>query len=360
MSVATSRTTSTAGLGLEPGPPRLRRGGVRRAVLLPVADPVAAAARLAVPGTDRWPQRRDRLRHRRVHAKMVRRFVLHRREWWPPSKRVLYVVQGGDGRGVGDCECVDADPFGGVAASGVGGDGHGGPRHAGLHAHTDHRFARRRACASAWRACCSTSSRPWPGTSSGAGTCTTRWRCSSAPRSSWCWSITLINGVLVRGFLAGANRVFQPQNTTTTARHRPADRSPNGRAAQRLSRHGTPSASRAATSSPPDRDADELTRRTGRPPRSRSGCTSGLQTADTDEQRIGGAAQRTRAHRRVRPQAAGDRSDHRHRVDQPGGRAVAGTDVQRRHRAGRIAVLLSAELDLVPRRPAEVDATPAG
>ncbi|HEX2402398.1 MAG TPA: alpha/beta-hydrolase N-terminal domain-containing protein, partial [Mycobacterium sp.] len=28
-------------------------------------------------------------------------------------------------------------------------------------------------------------------------------------------AVTLINGVLVRGFLAGANRVFQPQNTTT-------------------------------------------------------------------------------------------------------------------------------------------------
>ena len=30
-------------------------------------------------------------------------------------------------------------------------------------------------------------------------------------------AITLINGVLIRGFLAGANRVFQPQNTTTRA-----------------------------------------------------------------------------------------------------------------------------------------------
>ena len=29
--------------------------------------------------------------------------------------------------------------------------------------------------------------------------------------------ITLINGVLIRGFLAGASRVFQPQNTTTRA-----------------------------------------------------------------------------------------------------------------------------------------------
>ena len=36
--------------------------------------------------------------------------------------------------------------------------------------------------------------------------------------------ITLINGVLVRGFLAGANRVFQPQNTTTRAGITPTGR----------------------------------------------------------------------------------------------------------------------------------------
>ena len=61
--------------------------GVRRAVLLPVADAVAAAARLVVPGADRWHQRRDRLRHRRVRREVFRRFVLRRRAWWPPPKR---------------------------------------------------------------------------------------------------------------------------------------------------------------------------------------------------------------------------------------------------------------------------------
>ena len=34
-------------------------------------------------------------------------------------------------------------------------------------------------------------------------------------------AITLINGVLIRGFLVGANRVFQPQNTTTQGIHHP-------------------------------------------------------------------------------------------------------------------------------------------
>ena len=65
-------------------------------------------------------------------------------------------------------------------------------------------------------------------------------------------AITLINGVLIRGFLTGANRVFQPQNTTTRAGVT-QPRNPNGPAAQRLTRRGRPSGSRAATSSPPVR-----------------------------------------------------------------------------------------------------------
>ncbi len=61
-----SRTTPPTRLGVEPGPPRLRRHRVRRAVLLSVTDPVPAAARLVVCGADRWDQCGDRLRHRRV------------------------------------------------------------------------------------------------------------------------------------------------------------------------------------------------------------------------------------------------------------------------------------------------------
>ena len=66
-------------------------------------------------------------------------------------------------------------------------------------------------------------------------------------------AITLVNGVLFRGFLAGANRVFQPQNTTTRAGIVAAATSPNDPAAQRLSRPGTRWATRAATSSRPVR-----------------------------------------------------------------------------------------------------------
>ena len=59
--------------------------------------------------------------------------------------------------------------------------------------------------------------------------------------------ITLVNGVLLRGFLAGANRVFQPQNTTTREGV-VQPQIPKDQAAQSLSLRGTRWDSRAATS----------------------------------------------------------------------------------------------------------------
>ena len=64
--------------------------------------------------------------------------------------------------------------------------------------------------------------------------------------------ITLVNGVLLRGFLAGANRVFQPQNTTTRPRE--------GVVHRRIPKSGSPRSFAAwdslgyqgRTSSPPD------------------------------------------------------------------------------------------------------------
>ena len=86
-------------------------------------------------------------------------------------------------------------------------------------------------------------------------------------------AITLINGVLIRGFLAGANRVFQPQNTTTRAAiTQPLDlervRQPNvfrsvghvGISGPQLRRHR-----------PARLRADPAERQ--RPPKSPSGCT---------------------------------------------------------------------------------------
>jgi uncharacterized membrane protein len=97
--------------------------------------------------------------------------------------------------------------------------------------------------------------------------------------------ITLINGVLLQGFLAGASRVFQPQNTTT----REGVTQPT-----QLQRSGSPESfaawdtlgfqGRNFVAGGPD--VEELQRVNGRPAREPIRVYAGLQTADTDEQRI--------------------------------------------------------------------------
>jgi len=98
-------------------------------------------------------------------------------------------------------------------------------------------------------------------------------------------AITLINGVLIRGFFAGANRVFQPQNTTTRV----------GIIQPRLpERSGSPTSfapwdtlgfqGRNFVSTGPH--ADELTRLNGRPAKEPVRVYVGLNTADTDQSRM--------------------------------------------------------------------------
>jgi uncharacterized membrane protein len=98
-------------------------------------------------------------------------------------------------------------------------------------------------------------------------------------------AVTLINGVAVRGFLAGASRVFQPQNTTT----REGIVQP-----QQPERSGSPTSyapwdtlgfqGRNFVATGPD--ADELTRINGTPAKEPIRLYVGLQTADTDESRM--------------------------------------------------------------------------
>jgi uncharacterized membrane protein len=98
-------------------------------------------------------------------------------------------------------------------------------------------------------------------------------------------AITLINGVLVRGFLAGANRVFQPQNTTTRAgivQPRQAERSGSPTSYAPWETLGFQGRNFVATGP----HADELTRLNGRPAKEPIRVYVGLQTADTDESRI--------------------------------------------------------------------------
>lgn len=97
--------------------------------------------------------------------------------------------------------------------------------------------------------------------------------------------ITLVNGVLVRGFIAGASRVFQPQNAST----RPGITQP-----AQPERSGSPSSfadwdtlgyqGRIFVSTGPH--ADELAELNGRPAREPIRIYAGLATADTDEARV--------------------------------------------------------------------------
>ncbi|MGV0600556.1 alpha/beta hydrolase, partial [Mycolicibacterium pulveris] len=97
--------------------------------------------------------------------------------------------------------------------------------------------------------------------------------------------ILLVNGVLIRGFLAGANRVFQPQNTTT----REGITQP-----LEPERSGSPDSfapwdtlgyqGRNFVGTGPD--VDELTQLNRAPAQVPIRVYVGLQTADTDEQRM--------------------------------------------------------------------------
>jgi len=98
-------------------------------------------------------------------------------------------------------------------------------------------------------------------------------------------AITLINGVLVRGFLAGANRVFQPQNTTTRAgvvQPVQPERSGSPTSFAPWETLGFQGRNFVATGP----HADELTRLNGKPAKEPIRVYVGLNTADTDESRM--------------------------------------------------------------------------
>lgn len=97
--------------------------------------------------------------------------------------------------------------------------------------------------------------------------------------------LTLVNGVLFRGFLAGASRVFQPQNTTTRAGlEQPTDpeRSGSPESFARWDTLGYQGRNFVATGP----DAGELTRLNGRPAKEPIRVYAGLQSAATDLGRL--------------------------------------------------------------------------
>lgn len=97
--------------------------------------------------------------------------------------------------------------------------------------------------------------------------------------------LTLINGVLFRGFLLGASRVFQPQNATTRAGiEQPVapERSGSPSSFAQWDTLGYQGRNFVATGP----DVEELERVNGRPAREPIRVYAGLHTADTDEGRI--------------------------------------------------------------------------
>jgi uncharacterized membrane protein len=92
--------------------------------------------------------------------------------------------------------------------------------------------------------------------------------------------ITLINGVLYRGFLAGASRVFQPQNSTTRAGiHQPMEPERSGSPTSLAAWDTLGFEGRNFVATGPDLDA--LARVNGRPAKEPIRVYAGLQTADT-------------------------------------------------------------------------------
>jgi uncharacterized membrane protein len=97
--------------------------------------------------------------------------------------------------------------------------------------------------------------------------------------------ITLVNGVLLRGFLAGASRVFQPQNTTTRdGIVAPTEPQRSGSPDSFASWDSLGFQGRNFVASGPH--VAELEAVNGRPAREPIRVYAGLQTADTDRQRI--------------------------------------------------------------------------
>ncbi len=179
---------------------------------------------------------------------------------------------------------ADADPRRGLAAAGLGVDGHGRPRHAGLSAHPDHRGRggrradRHGTVAPRHRATAGQVVHP---------------ALASAPEVAQFIGtaivvvlvVMLVNGVAYRGFLAGASRVFQPQNSTTREGvSQPTEPERSGSPASFAAWDSLGFQGRNFVASGP-RPA-ELEKLNGAPAREPIRVYAGLHTADSDDQRV--------------------------------------------------------------------------
>lgn len=217
-------------------------------------------------------------------AKMLRRFVLRRRVWWPPSRRVLWTAET-----VTVLLALTACVLMVIPAaawqrqvSGV----------MGLEGPTTFGYLRTLVLAAFVGAVCVATARVLLDIiKTMARYFIRRWHLHDevalfiGTAIVVVLAITLINGVLVRGFLAGANRVFQPQNTTTRAgivQPLEPERSGSPESFAAWDTLGYQGRNFVATGP----HADELTEINGAPAKEPIRVYVGLQTADTDEQRM--------------------------------------------------------------------------
>jgi uncharacterized membrane protein len=217
-------------------------------------------------------------------GRMVRRFVLRRRKWWPPSKRVLYVLKTITVALSATASVLMLIPAAAWQRQMSAVMGMEGPDTLG--------YTRTLIIAALVGAVCVSAARVLLDLiKTMARFFIRRWHLHDemalfiGTAIVVVLAITLINGVLVRGFLAGANRVFQPQNTTTRAgivQPRQPERSGSPTSYAPWETLGFQGRNFVATGP----HADELTLLNGRPAREPIRVYVGLNTADDDQSRM--------------------------------------------------------------------------
>jgi uncharacterized membrane protein len=217
-------------------------------------------------------------------AKMVRRFVLRRRKWWPPPKRVLYAMKTLTVVVSATASVLMLIPAASWQRQVSAVMGMEGPNTQGYMRTLIIAVLVAGVCVGAARVLLDL-------IKTMARFLIRRWRLHDevalfiGTAIVVVLVITLINGVLVRGFLAGANRVFQPQNTTTRAGIvQPLEPERSGSPTSFAPWDSLGFQGRNFVATGPD--ADELTRLNRTPAREPVRVYVGLQTADTDDARM--------------------------------------------------------------------------
>ena len=217
-------------------------------------------------------------------GRMLRRFVLRRRKWWPPSKRVLYVLKTITAAVSATASVLMLIPAAAWQRQVSAVMGMEGPNTLG--------YTRTLIIAVLVGGVCVGVARVLLDViKTMARFFIRRWHLHDemalfiGTAIVVVLAITLINGVLIRGFLTGANRVFQPQNTTTRAGvTQPAQPERSGSPTSYAPWETLGFQGRNFVATGPH--ADELTRLNGRLAKEPVRVYVGLQTADTDESRM--------------------------------------------------------------------------